>query len=393
MVEEWAAKQWQRVYPGQGQLQTDLMRHLSYGLKYADADLPQYRERIGQVQQSLRQLPLAERVYMSMKLEAQERLPVPLDLRTEEYFEPRAKDVTELAMIDQWVLGERQGLDYSEEDRKVLTGRIRALYGADYVDSWRRALNQFSVTDFRDLTHGVAVLEQVTGPAAPLRRLLETLQDNTVIYPSEPLVEASAPVEAEQLQGARAGQQQAAGIRRAFVGLSELLTGKGDQPSYYEETLRAVSAVYDYAKAVEDHPDRGKAALTTVLKRFSLGGPDPALVIEALRELEKRWDAEVHGFYRERLANRYPFKAGSPDDASLEDFEAFFGPQGRLQQFHEQYLNAFIKDNIDALYSESLGLPGSARGAEPVETGRAHPRYLFQPTGALSVQLAMSRWR
>lgn len=412
IVEEWVAKQWQRAYPGQGQLQADLMGHLGYALKYADADLPHYRERIAQVQQQLRQLPMAERVYMSLKQDALERLHRPLDLRNEvgpafdivyrplntdqegsglqlpplltakgfkDYFEPGTEGIIELAMIDQWVLGERQRLDYSDEDRKVLTLRIRALYSADYVDSWRRALNQFAVTDFDDLSHGVAVLEQVTGPAAPLRRLLETLRDNSVIYPAAPLAEGQAPLKLDKVPE---GQQQAAGIRRAFSSLSELISPRGEQPSYYEETLRSVSAVYDYAKTVHDNPAPGKAALKTVLNRFSLTGADPianlqrvavglpeplnqhvkkladqtsqVLVIAALRELEKRWDSEIYSFYRDRLAGRYPFKA-SGEDASLEDFEAFFGPQGRLQQFHDQYLSVFLKDNLDALYSDSLG--------------------------------------
>ena len=70
-------------------------------------------------------------------------------------------------------------------------------------------MNQFSVTDFRDLSHGVAVLEQVTGPAAPVRRLLETLRDNTVIYPLLPLAEGLAPVAADNVPD---------GKRRVFGG-------------------------------------------------------------------------------------------------------------------------------------------------------------------------------
>ncbi|MBR7213305.1 type VI secretion system membrane subunit TssM [Pseudomonas sp. B2021] len=447
IVEEWVAKQWQRAYPGQGQLQADLMGHLGYALKYADADLPHYRERITQVQQQLRQLPMAERVYMSLKQDALERLHRPLDLRNEigpafdivyrplntdqagsglqlpplltakgfkDYFEPGTEGIIELAMIDQWVLGERQRLDYSAEDRNVLTQRIRALYSADYVDSWRRALNQFAVTDFDDLSHGVAVLEQVTGPAAPLRRLLETLRDNSVIYPTVPLAEGQAPLKLDKVSE---GQQQAAGIRRAFSSLSELINARGDQPSYYEETLRSVSAVYDYAKAVHDNPDPGKAALKTVLNRFSLGGADPianlqrvavglpeplnqqvkkladqtsqVLVIAALRELEKRWDSEIYSFYRERLAGRYPFKA-SGEDASLDDFEAFFGPQGRLQQFHDQYLNVFLKDNLDALYSDSLG--GYLVRSDVLEQLKKIERIrdtFFNHRGHLAVQLTI----
>lgn len=456
LVEAWMAKQWQRAYPGQGSVQDDLMRHLAYALKYADADLPQYRQQIADVQQQLRKIPLAQRVYMGMKQDALERLHAPLDLRNEigpafdlvyrplapaskgpadtddgftlaplltakgfkDYFEANAGQVTDLAMIDQWVLGERQRIDYSEEDRKALTTRIRALYSADYVDSWRRALNGFVITDFRDLSHGVLVLEQVTGPSAPFRRLLETLRDNTVLYPeggasdNQALAEtAKEPVDAQ-------AQRQAAGIRRAFVGLSDLLTAKGEQPSYYDETLRAVSALYDYAKAVQDQPDRGKAALKAVLNRFALGGPDPIatlqriatglpeplnqqvkqladqtsqmLVIEALRELETRWDADVYRFYQQRLAGRYPFNPSSSADASLEDFEAFFGPQGRLQQFHDQYLNAFLKDNLDALYSSSRGdyLVRTDVLTQLEKAQRIRDTF-FNNRGALSVQLTV----
>ncbi|KRP58676.1 type VI secretion system membrane subunit TssM [Pseudomonas trivialis] len=447
IVEEWVARQWQRAYPGQGQLQADLMGHLGYALKYADADLPHYRERIAQVQQQLRQLPMAERVYMSLKQDAVERLHRPLDLRSEvgpafdvvyrplngdqagsglqlpalltakgfkDYFEPGTEGIIELAMIDQWVLGERQRLDYSDEDRNVLTQRIRALYSADYVDSWRRVLNRFEVTDFDDLGHGVAVLEHVTGPAAPLRRLLETLRDNSVIYPAVPSAEGQA---SRALHKISDGEQQAAGIRRAFSSLAELITAQGEQPSYYEETLRSVSAVHDYAKAVHDNPDPGKAALKTVLNRFSLSGADPianlqrvavslpeplnqqvkkladqtsqVLVIAALRELEKRWDSDIYSFYRERLAGRYPFKA-SGEDASLDDFEAFFGPQGRLQQFHDQYLNVFLKDNLDALYSDSLG--GYLVRGDVLEQLKKVERIrdtFFNHRGQLAVQLTI----
>ena len=187
-------------FPGQGQLQQDLMQHLKYALAYADTDLPQYRQRIAEVQQTLRKVPLAERVYASLKQQAGEQLHVGLDLRHQvgpafdvvyqsaagarqgvdvllapmltakgfkEYFEPRSQRFADLAMVDEWALGERGQLDYSDADRAALSERLRNLYSADFIDSWRRALNAFSVADFRDLDHGVAILQQFTGPAAP----------------------------------------------------------------------------------------------------------------------------------------------------------------------------------------------------------------------------------
>lgn len=413
MVEEWMARQWQAAYPGQAQVQLDLRRHLAYALQYADTELPQYRERIAQVQQVLRKVPLQQRVYMTLKQQAQDRLHGSLDLRQEigpafdvvyrpvagigdasdasqllvpslltargynEYFNTHSPSIADLALIDQWVLGERERIEYSDADRQALATRIRSLYAADYVNSWRQLLNRFAVADLEDLKQAVSVLEHTTGPAAPLRRLLETVRDNTLMLPA---LAVATPGDAGATEGQK--QQEALAIRRAFAGMSELLVANGEKPSYYDETMNAISAVHEYAKMVNDSPEHGKAALNAVLRRFALTGDDPistlqrvatglpepinhhvrkladqtaqVLVVEALRELEQRWEADVYSFYRQRLAGRYPFVAHGAD-ASLEDFEAFFGPQGRLRQFQDRYLKVFLEDNLDALYSQSQG--------------------------------------
>ncbi|MDH0648578.1 type VI secretion system membrane subunit TssM [Pseudomonas sp. GD03858] len=450
-VEDWMARQWQMAYPGQGQLQRDLMRHLEYALAYADADLSPYRRQASEVQQALRAMPMPQRVYASLKQQAHEQLHAGLDIRSQvgpafdmvyqpvagatqdddatwlaplltargfkEFFEPRSQHLAEMAMIDQWALGERAQLDYSDADRQVLTERVRTLYGADYIASWRRALNAFTVADFQDLNHAVSILEQLTGPAAPLHRLLETVRENTAIHPA-PSADLALDVSAQaQSAVGTPEQQQAAGIYRAFAGLNGMLDAKGDKPSYYDETLGAISAVHDYAKGVQDSPERGKAALHTVLQRFAMTGADPigtlqrvagglpepvrqqvrkvadqtaqVLNVEALRELERRWDTEVYSFFQQRLAGRYPFVARGAD-ASLDDFEAFFGPKGRLQQFQDQYLKIFLKDNLDALRSEQHG--GSLIRPEVIEQLAAAERIretFFDQRGNLSVQLSI----
>ncbi|QCI11874.1 type VI secretion system membrane subunit TssM [Pseudomonas putida] len=436
-VEDWMSLQWQQAFPGQGAVQRDLMRHLQYALAYAETDLPQFSQRVSEVQQALRKVPLPQRVYASLKQEAQDELHAGLDLRNQigpafdvvyqsasvpggsqgtvvlaplvtakgfkEYFEPRSQHITEMAMIDQWALGERRQLDYSSADRKALTESIRNLYTSDYIDTWRRSLAAFAVTDFHDLNHGVSVLHQLTGPAAPLLRLLETVRDNTEL---QPLPTAEGKQE----------QQYGLDIRRAFSGMHALLEPKGTQPSYYDETLGAVTAVYDYAKAVQDSSDRGKAALHVVLQRFSMTGSDPianlqrvasglpepldqqvrklaeqtarVLNVEALRELERRWDADVYSFFQQRLAGRYPFVAHAPD-ASLDDFEAFFGPKGRLRQFQDRYLEVFLEENLEALGSQQGGSLIRGDVLKQLSVAERIRETFFDQRGNLSVQFSI----
>ncbi|WAB96284.1 type VI secretion system membrane subunit TssM [Pseudomonas putida] len=448
-VEDWFAHQWQQKYPGQGQLQRDLMRHLNYALAYADTDLPQYSQRIAEVQQTLRQIPLPERVYAGLKQQAGEQLHVGLDLRHQvgpafdvvyqlssragqgegvliapmltakgfkEYFEPRSQRFAEMAMIDQWALGERGQLDYSDADREALGERLRNLYSADFIDSWRRALNAFAVADFRDLDHGVAILQQLTGPAAPLHRLLDAVKDNTSLS-SAVGAESLAQAGALRPASSKPEQQQALAIQRAFAGLGAMLQAAGEKPSYYDETLGAITAVHDYAKSVQDSPDRGKAALQAVHQRFSMKGQDPigtlqrvatglpepinhqvrkvadqtaqVLNVEALLELERRWDAEVYSFFQQRLAGRYPFVVRAPD-ASLDDFEAFFGPKGRLQQFHDQYLKVFLQENLESLQAGHQGQSLIRSDViEQLERADRIRETFFDQRGNLSVQFSI----
>jgi len=430
IVQEWMAKRWQAAFPGENNVQLALRRHLDYAMEYADTELPQYRGRVADIQRELRLIPMPQRVYTTMRREAGQALRTPLELRSEigpafdivyqppgmveqgavpeangkidalltakgyrGYFEPNSKDLADLAIIDQWALGERSSIDYSQEDKDALTERIRAIYTRDYIDTWQRNLNHLEVRDFEDITQAVNVLGSVTSPAAPLRRLVETVRENTelgVVANTGKNNEAAsgkssdkaddkviASVEADPVG------QQVGSIVRAFAPLTDLLVAKGDKAPYLDETMLAIGSVQDQVKGVHDSPNRGKAALGVVLDRFALKGPDPignlqriasglpqplnqqvkkladessqVLLIEALAELERRWDADVYRFYNERLVGRYPFNPSSRQEVSLDDFAAFFGPQGKLQQFKDQYLKVFLEDNLEALYSERRG--------------------------------------
>jgi type VI secretion system protein ImpL len=436
LVEAWMAKQWQAAFPGDGAIQDALQEHLDYALRYASANLPMYHDQVADVQQQLKQRPLVQRLYSSMKAQARDTSVTSLDLRHEvgpifdlvyrvpagaasatlvdgfftaqglrEDFQPHANVVASQAMLDQWALGERSSLHYSDADKQAMTERLRTLYSADYIDRWHAALASIEVTDIDDMAQAIKVLEAMTGPAAPLRRLLETVRDQTDVGAVHPDKTAKAGDSVEDAPDAR--------IRRAFLPLTRLLEGRGEKASYLDETLQSLGNLYDYLKAIDSNPDRGGAALKATLDRFAGQGPDPirnvqlianglpepvqtqvrtladqsekALITEALVELDRRWQADVYRFYAERLADRYPFNPASATDASLQDFETFFGPKGRLAQFNDQALQAF-REHREVL--SSAGQPVSLLAADVLnqfDTAQRITQVFFDNRGALSV--------
>ena len=93
-------------------------------------------------------------------------------------------------------------------------------------------------------------------------------------------------------------------------------------------------------------------------------------------------------FFQQRLADRYPFVAHAPD-ASLEDFEAFFGPKGRLRQFQDRYLEVFLQDNPEALGNQQGGSLIRSDVLEQLAAAERIRETFFDQRGNLSVQFSI----
>lgn len=257
------------------------------------------------------------------------------------------------------------------------------------------------------------MLDTLTGPAEPMRRLLASVRDNTALLPAVKPGDKKAEAALQAMPEAE--RDQAARIQREFAALVALLDARGERPSYLDETRRAIAALQDTVKSVVDSPDRGQAALKVVNARMAMEGPDPFFVLqriaaglpapldaqvrtladevaqllvrEALRELEKRWDREVYTFYRERLADRYPL-AVSPRDAALTDFEEFFGPQGKLTTFYDQNLKGLLEGSAQGWTAQRGLLREDVR--MQLQAAQRIRETFFNARGALNVPFAVT---
>nr|WP_275658693.1 type VI secretion system membrane subunit TssM [Vibrio brasiliensis] len=411
-VLDYFGKYWQSAFAGQKQVQGELLEHLDYAMRHTDLAgareqgdafaervMKPYDRTIASVQAELSTMPNDQRVYRNLKLNAQTVLGPSISIRNlvgpifdivfeervansslyipqmltkegfENYFMPRSESVSELALIDGWVLGQSKTAQFSEADKQVLREKIRNLYVADYVNTWRAALNDIDMKYFGDINDAVMVLENLTGNVEPLQRLLRTLDNNTqVIAGLDPDSDAGE----ELLKSAK--YRVASSIQSPFAELNLMLKPVGDQPAYINEVLASVDELKTYLKAIQESPDVGMAALDATkarvklvsadpiytLKRISSGLPRPldsmvakladeswyVVKQEAIRHLEVRWYEDVYKPYYTKLASRYPFNTDSTKDVALEDFESFFAPKGTLDSFYTNQLKVFIEENI-----------------------------------------------
>ncbi|USD52159.1 type VI secretion system membrane subunit TssM [Vibrio sp. SCSIO 43153] len=419
-VLDYFAKYWQQEFSGQRKIQEDLLGHLDYAMRHTDLEadrlngdkdaesvMKPYDRVIARAQTELSTMPNDQRVYRNLKLSAQTLLGPAVNLRSlvgpvfdvvfeervmnseslyipqmltkrgfEDFFMPQSESVSELALIDSWVLGQTKTAQFSEADKQALRDKIRSLYVADYTNTWRAALNEIDVKYFNDINDAVMVLENLTSNLEPMQRLLRTLDNNTQLFTTLPADDAA---QNELLKSPK--YKVASMIETPFADLNGMLTQVDGQPAYINEVLASVDELKSYLTAIKDAPDVGMAALDATkarvklinadpiytLKRISSGLPKPmdsmfakladeswyVVKQEAIKHLEVRWTEDVYAPFQSKLAGRYPFTQGSKKDASLQDFESFFAPNGTLDSFYNNQLKMFIEENITVTADDS----------------------------------------
>ncbi|MFH0266679.1 type VI secretion system membrane subunit TssM [Vibrio rumoiensis] len=414
-VLDYFSKYWQHQFTGQQKIQRQLLAHLEYAMQHTDltkdrrngnelADqlMRPYDLLISRVQNDLGRMPNEERVYRNLKLSAKSLLGPDVNLRNligpvfdmvyqkgkrsdqslyipklltkegfEDYFMPQSESVSNLALIDSWVLGQSSTAEFSEEDKRVLREKIRSLYIADYTATWRQALNHINIKKFNDINDAVAVVDNIMGNLEPIQRLLRTVDSNTHLFNASPESTDKAAKEA-LLKSPKF--KVASMIDEPFSELNALNYPNGDNPAYIKEVLDVVGQLRDYLKAMQDSPNVGMSALNATKERVKLQSIDPIYTLrrvasglpsplnqmmktlsdqswyvvkkEAIRYLEVRWQEDVYKPYREKLAGKYPLSLAAKKDVALSDFEEFFAPDGILNTFYNDQLDLFLNEKV-----------------------------------------------
>lgn len=416
-VHDFMAERWQQLFPNRGGIQKRLLEHLDYALAYTDLEgdvaagqhqaevaMAPLRGSIQAAQKELGRMPMAERVYRALVAGSTQRSGAYLDLRQsvgpawstvfmarddnpdnvtlpslvtrdgfEHYFLPKVDQATELALIDLWVVGRRDDIDFSDTDKRRLRDALRERYVSDYSVNWRDALARIDLVPFPDIDQAVVVMDSLLGASQPLDRLLGEVARNTQLYPELPVDDDTA----RQVLERSPRYRLAAEIDKPFSDLSHLIVTPSDRPAAIAEIKDAIADLRDYLREVKDANDRGKAAFIAARDRLALGSGDPIhalariaddapapvnqlladladqswqlLLGDAVRHLEHQWLDEVVAPYQQRLAGRYPLDPNAQREVALEDFEQFFGPDGTLDRFYEDNLRIFLEEAPDQL--------------------------------------------
>lgn len=225
-----------------------------------------------------------------------------------------------------------------------LTRKVIALYVSKFEKSWDALLDELQVVPPVQAGQAVGTLNELAARKGPLKQLLLAITANLAVV--EPPKQGEAPEPAD-LSGAEIDRHFAA--MRAYV-------GNGDDAAIdrHLEALRQISQQIGATIAGGGAPNELQASQ---LKAMVGDAPEP--VRRWLQDLAQSGQASESRQVRDQaaagygvrggpgeqcraLAQKYPFRPGAREDASLESFADVFGPAHGLDAFYAQTLRRFV---------------------------------------------------
>ncbi|WP_097460389.1 type VI secretion system membrane subunit TssM [Mangrovitalea sediminis] len=338
-------------------------------------------------------------------------------------FQMESRKLTDKLSRESWVYGQTDMPQLSDEDRKHLRDEVRKRYFAEYIYRWRQLLDDIQPIPFHDLNNGRQLLGSLGGPSEPLQQLLRIVRKNVELthLPSVSDTGKAAPAAVDQKLSSLKARMRRFMPQEGAPDISAALPGKEVEAAFKNEiqlarelddTHSSISRAFTLMGQIQqsldnialspsrqadsyhsliagDRPSR-KLAMTSQNLPAPVGGwlsqvaenSNEVLVQGAQSYLNQIWRDQVYRFYERAIADHYPVDKKRHQATTLKDFATFFGPQGLVQTYFDNYLKPFVNTSGHHWrWTTDLGL--SNRALQVFENADKVRQVMFQPGSKL----------
>lgn len=224
---------------------------------------------------------------------------------------------------------------------------VQKTYQAHYLEQWQQALDNISIKPFTSIDQAISSLELLTSKESPLPKLLDIVYDNT------------SEISHDKVQ-----------IASKFSKLNSF--SHEASSSSWLKTVDELNNIREYLVKIQQSANQDNAALLAakdamdgkenpiqILSREALKAPQPlqrwllaiadncwnVVIIGAHNELNANWRNTVINQYNANIKGRYPLVNKFKSQIDIASFDAFFGPDGVLDNYFNLYLKPFINTN------------------------------------------------
>lgn len=338
-------------------------------------------------------------------------------------FVAKLADLSERMRKDRWVLGEAGEQAALNQQYENLATNLLDLYGNDFIAAWRNALAKLKLKKLLADKPKYQALRAISAPTSPLRLILESMRDETMLTRERPKpvnatpdakdtkADAKAATVAllfntqDGLPGAKIEAQfkpyhlvvEGDSTRRPIDSIIANLNDIAQSLTLLSEnpllTAQVTAALQNQVVVLKNNASRVPPPFSDMLRgaaaefETDMASATAGQLLVTLRD-------QVTPVCQQIVSNRYPFVRGSAQEVPLGDFSKLFSSNGVLDKFFTQSLAPYADTSKPEWAWRKESPVGSTLSADTLKQFQraAYIRDAFfqtggnQPAVALAVQ-------
>lgn len=409
LVREWFVNLWEQQLQGEASRRQELTAHIEALLELNLDPIDLNNKIVSSTRNLLLRVPVSQRIYSRIKSDRDMKRKV--NMRT--YLGPNVISLfnidkeTEIAwnipllytidgykstdfsqksnllndiVNERWMLddGEDKRVDFVKDDLKDISSQVKDHYLVDYLDTWNRFYQSFSIASFASIAQANDALSIFGDPVeSPFISILELAKTNTRLTPL-PDIQGLDKIESANYRLRYLGETSTIAsskipttkVDKRYQELNDLLKKNNQESAPIDHIISRIALVHQFVQEIAIAPDPQKRAFSIVKARYVSSSPNPmtalsayakktppeirglltsiadqswkVIVAAAHSHINTEWRASVYMPYSRALAGRYPLNNKAEDELALYDFSEFFRPEGTVDSFYSEFIKPFV---------------------------------------------------
>jgi len=315
-------------------------------------------------------------------------------------FNIQNKQLAKRLADERWIYGDSTHETFSEADVDSISKRVQEYYFDEYISRWNVLLTDLVLKSFNTANQGRNIVRLMASSDAPLIVLLKNIRKNTALselpasaasakHVASALAESSSKLSAEKrrLERLVPKSNKKSSVRLpgrpvsdAFSDLNDYVNETDGLPlsqlqlaikelDKYFKNLAFASDFKMAAFEASRSDDQGGGAIKPVLFAVSeapvvVQGWFKSLARDSRRVttvatkgyINNAWQDDIVKYYERAIKGRYPLDVTSNRQVQMDDFVAFFGPDGKLDTYFNQYIKVYVDTRGDKWRLKRKGL-------------------------------------
>ncbi len=247
-----------------------------------------------------------------------------------------------------WILSNNPSQFTVATSGTQLAQALKTRYLNAYLNAWQNALAQLHYTPSQKYSHLISAINSLYSMQSPIVDFIQTIQLNTADIDGETafndlVAEHFSEINELALEDTHDGLHTA--LQNYAKYLMPLAQSNGSSDLAFKITKERITKgnvkddiniLYELAK---DTPEPIKGYLTALADNgWNL------LIADSRQYINSVWANIVLPEYQQHLQNHYPLFTQASAEMSLDDFARFFAPNGTMDVFFKEYVQAFINN-------------------------------------------------